>query len=274
MVWERTCLACWRARIFLSASRRLRARYKKRLFRRDVKTSTRDVCAPPIRCHLPLDFLTWPKVRSRAMQNAQNLMSSFEFIAALMSIIVGLGVTNLLAGAGRAFYRRKENPLDEVHLVLTVATLVLLVLQWWVAFRWNTEANWTFDKFLVLIAWTVVLYFLTVFLYPPRFIGRGRTPRPVRTQPRRLLLSVHRDVFARHRANGSSWGTFAAGMVRSVRRAICAPCRRGSHCQPTRLRSLLCVVPIDHNARVGTSGEKVSGRKRDDTLIASLVRLR
>jgi len=29
-----------------------------------------------------------------------------------MSIIIGLGVTNLLAGAGRAFYRRKENPID------------------------------------------------------------------------------------------------------------------------------------------------------------------
>jgi hypothetical protein len=101
------------------------------------------------------------------MQNAQNLMSSFEFIAALMSIIIGLGVTNLLSGAGRAFYRRKENPLDEVHLVLTIATLVLLVLQWWVTFRWNTEVNWTFDKFLVLIAWTVALYLLTVFLYPP-----------------------------------------------------------------------------------------------------------
>jgi len=53
------------------------------------------------------------------MQNAQNLMSSFEFIAALMSIIIGLGVTNLIAGAGRAFYRRNENPLDEVHIVLT-----------------------------------------------------------------------------------------------------------------------------------------------------------
>src|SRR5437773_7955592 len=80
------------------------------------------------------------------MQNAQNLMSSFEFIAALMSIIIGLGVTNLLSGAGRAFYRRKENPLDEVHLVLTIATLVLLVLQWWVTFRWNTEVNWTDRK--------------------------------------------------------------------------------------------------------------------------------
>src|SRR6266700_5662875 len=101
------------------------------------------------------------------MQNAQNLMSSFEFIAALMSIIIGLGVTNLLSGAGRAFYRRRENPLDEVRLVLTIATLVLLVLQWWITFRWNTEANWTFDKFLVLTAWTVTLYLLTVFLYPP-----------------------------------------------------------------------------------------------------------
>src|SRR5213593_2412039 len=101
------------------------------------------------------------------MQNAQNLMSSFEFIAALMSIIIGLGVTNLLAGAGRAFYRRKENPLDEVHIVLTVATLLLLVLQWWVTFRWNTEEHWTFDKFLILTAWTVTLYLLTVFLYPP-----------------------------------------------------------------------------------------------------------
>jgi hypothetical protein len=101
------------------------------------------------------------------MQNAQNQMSSFEFIAALMSIIMGLGVTNLLAGAGRAFYRRRENPIDEVHIVLTIATLLLLALQWWVTFKWNREVNWTFDKFLVLIAWTVALYLLTVFLYPP-----------------------------------------------------------------------------------------------------------
>jgi hypothetical protein len=63
------------------------------------------------------------------MQNQLNLMSSLEFIAALMSMIVGLGVTNLLAGAGRAFYRRKENSLDEIHIVLTIATLLLLALQ-------------------------------------------------------------------------------------------------------------------------------------------------
>src|SRR4029453_2948585 len=115
-------------------------------------------------------------MRALAMQNAQNLMSSFEFIAALMSIIIGLGVTNLLAGAGRAFYRRKENPLDEIHIVLTIATLLLLVLQWWVTFKWNTELIWSFDRFLVLIVWTITLYMLTVFLYPPDLSGERENP--------------------------------------------------------------------------------------------------
>ena len=101
------------------------------------------------------------------MQKAPNLMSSFEFIVTLMSIVIGLGVTNLLAGAGRAFYRREKNPMDEVRIVLTAATLLLLVLQWWVTFRWNTDVNWSFDEFLVLIVWTIALYLLTVFLYPP-----------------------------------------------------------------------------------------------------------
>ena len=125
------------------------------------------------------------------MQNAQNLMSSFEFIAALMSIIIGLGVTNLLAGAGRAFYRRKENPLDEVHIVLTLATLLLLVLQWWVTFKWNTEVTWSFDMFLVLIVWTITLYMLTVFLYPPDLSEAEEHQRRFQRNRDGLLFGVH-----------------------------------------------------------------------------------
>jgi len=100
-------------------------------------------------------------------QSSLNWMSSFEFISILMSIVVGLGVTNLLAGAARAFYRRKRTPIDEVHIVLTAGTLLLLAIQWWVTFKWNTETHWSFERYLVLIIWTVSMYLLTVFLYPP-----------------------------------------------------------------------------------------------------------
>ena len=94
-------------------------------------------------------------------------MSSFEFISILMSIVIGLGVTNLLAGLGRAFYRRRETPMDEVHIVMTAGTLLLLILQWWVTFKWNTETHWSFDRYLALIIWAVSMYLMTVFLYPP-----------------------------------------------------------------------------------------------------------
>src|SRR5437763_3519085 len=100
-------------------------------------------------------------------QSSLNSMSSFELISIVMSIVIGLGLTNLLAGVGRAFYRRRETPMDEVHIVLTLATLLILSLNWWVAFKWNTNVLWSFDKFLVLIVWTITLYLLTTFLYPP-----------------------------------------------------------------------------------------------------------
>jgi hypothetical protein len=94
-------------------------------------------------------------------------MGEFDFISVLISLIIGLGITNLLSGAGRAFYRRRQNPIDEVHMVLTASTLLILVLNWWVTFSWRNETNWTYEKFLVLIVWTVSLFLLTIFLYPP-----------------------------------------------------------------------------------------------------------
>ena len=110
-------------------------------------------------------------------------MSEFEFISVLISIIIGLGVTNLLSGAGRAFYRRQKNPIDEVHMVLTVSTLLILVLNWWVSFSWRNERNWSYEKFLVLIVWTISLYMLTIFLYPPD-LSEEEAHRNVWTQNR------------------------------------------------------------------------------------------
>jgi hypothetical protein len=194
------------------------------------------------------------------MQNAQNLMSSFEFIAALMSIIVGLGVTNLLAGAGRAFYRRKENPLDEVHIVLTIATLLLLSLQWWVTFKWNTEVNWSFDKFLVLIVWTITLYMLTVFLYPPDLSEAEEHQGRFERNRAGLLFCVYCHVLTGHRANRNPRGLISSDLVSAFYRALHrAGCHR-SICAPTRVRSFLCVVPIYHAAALGPRRTATSRR--------------
>ena len=197
------------------------------------------------------------------MQNAQNLMSSFEFIAALMSIIIGLGVTNLLAGAGRAFYRRKENPLDEVHIVLTIATLLLLVLQWWVTFKWNTEVTWSFDMFLVLIVWTITLYMLTVFLYPPDLSEAEEHQR--RFQRNRAgYYSAFIAMCVLDIAQTAIHGDLTSSdLVRALYRSLRRPGGHRSPCASPRLRSFLCVVSTDHAASLGAAGKEISRSRHD-----------
>src|SRR4029078_3947964 len=56
-------------------------------------------------------------------------------------------------------------------------------------------------------------------------------------------------------------------MVRSVRGALCGSCWCRSGYPPARLRSVLRLVPTGHTGGVGTSREKVFGRKRDASLI-------
>lgn len=195
----------------------------------------------------------------------QNQMSSFEFISILISIIIGLGVTNLLAGTGRAFYRRKQNPIDEIHIVFTAATLLVLVLNWWVMFSWNREVNWSFDEFLVLIVSTISLYMLTIFLYPPDLSE----------------AEEHRDRFQRNRTG--YYSTFIAVCLLDVARTGI----RGDLFHPVwyvpfvgqyavlagsglvvapRLRPLLRVVSTNYCVGLVARGKKIPGGQRGDRL--------
>ena len=95
-------------------------------------------------------------------------MSEFEFISVVISLIVGLGIAQLLSGLGQAVHERKEAPLDEVHLAWTATVFLNLVLNWWVLFSWRDHQVWSFTVFLALILWAVAIYLLVVLLYPAR----------------------------------------------------------------------------------------------------------
>lgn len=81
-------------------------------------------------------------------------MSDFEFLSVLVSIVIGLGLTHLLSGLGRAFYARELHRMDPVHVAWTITILFVLVLNWWVFMLWHdllaawyitiTMASWSF----------------------------------------------------------------------------------------------------------------------------------
>jgi len=95
-------------------------------------------------------------------------VSEFEFISVLISMIVSLGIAQLLRGVAQAVHERKQAPIDSVHLVWTAGVFLNLVLNWWVLFSWRDHEVWSFTLFLSLILWAVALYLPVVFLYPPQ----------------------------------------------------------------------------------------------------------
>jgi len=98
-------------------------------------------------------------------------MSEFEFLIVFFSVVIGLGVTHILHGVGRIIHNRGRIEVGTLHGVWTVNVLLILVLNWWVSFSWAGFTAWSFDIYLVLIAWAISLYMLSVILYPPDIRG-------------------------------------------------------------------------------------------------------
>jgi hypothetical protein len=94
-------------------------------------------------------------------------MSSFEFIAVLLSIIFALAIANLLSGMLQAFLRRE---LTDTRLAWSIIVGNLLLLDWWVFFGWSDHTDWRFHEFLYLAIWATLHYLMAVSLYPYQFL--------------------------------------------------------------------------------------------------------
>ena len=110
-------------------------------------------------------------------------MSTFEFIAILLSIIFGLAIANLLSGMLQAFLRRE---LTDTRLAWSILVGNLLLVNWWVFFQWSDHANWRFHEFLYLAMWATVHYLVAVALYPYKFL----TDYSERLQQKFVLLTL------------------------------------------------------------------------------------
>ncbi len=113
-------------------------------------------------------------------------MSSFEFISVLVSVIVGLAITNLLTGLGRAIHNRKQARLWWVHIAWTGSIFLYLTLHWWGLFSMRNETSWSYWVFLYILVHSVLLFLLTVLLYPPD---------PTRAPEQREVFETNRSWF-------------------------------------------------------------------------------
>jgi hypothetical protein len=93
-------------------------------------------------------------------------MSVFEFLGVLLSVIVGLGVTHLLAGLSKTIHHRNTVRISWIHTLWTFNVLIYIVIIWWGMFWWSGLEDWSFFNFLLLILYAIVLFLAASLLYP------------------------------------------------------------------------------------------------------------
>src|SRR5215218_7005221 len=93
-------------------------------------------------------------------------MDAFNYLAVLISIILGLGIAQLLTGFGRWIEHRKRFAAF-VPAMLWAGILLLIHLQtWWSMFGFRFVSQWTFVSFAMVLLQPVTLYLLTILALP------------------------------------------------------------------------------------------------------------
>jgi hypothetical protein len=108
-------------------------------------------------------------------------MDAFSYLSVLLSIIIGLGITQLLAATGRLIRGRAVVRAYWPPLLWAGILLVIYVQMWWSMFGLRVRTAWTFLAFFVVLLQTVVFYMATSLVLPetvtePSDVGGPSSP--------------------------------------------------------------------------------------------------
>jgi hypothetical protein len=99
-------------------------------------------------------------------------VNAFDYLAVLLSIVLGLGITQVLAGfAGMVRARGRARMYWPVPLQM-LAVFLIQVQVWWALFALRGMTHWTFAQYLVVLMQPVAVYMMAAFITPD-FSGDG-----------------------------------------------------------------------------------------------------
>jgi hypothetical protein len=93
-------------------------------------------------------------------------MDAFSYLSVLLSIVLGLAVTQLLSGFAALVHARRRIRMYWPVPLQMVVTLLVAVQVWWSTFGLHNVRQWTFAKFLVVLAQSIAVYLMAAFITP------------------------------------------------------------------------------------------------------------
>jgi hypothetical protein len=98
-------------------------------------------------------------------------MDPFSYLSVLISIILALGMTRVLAGVGEMLQARSHRRIYWVHAVWIFNLFLYLVIAWWIFYRWRNQQLWTYFLFVFVLIAPTLLYLASIVLFPREAVG-------------------------------------------------------------------------------------------------------
>lgn len=93
-------------------------------------------------------------------------MDAFGYLSVLISIVIGLAITQLLQGYRGILIARARVTFFGPPLGWAALLLILSVQMWWSMFGLVQHGQWTFLQFSMVLLQVVLLYMLTALVFP------------------------------------------------------------------------------------------------------------
>jgi hypothetical protein len=93
-------------------------------------------------------------------------MDTFNYLSVLISIILGLGITQLLSALGRSLEYRDRDRLYWPCLAWFIVLLLAHIQTWWSFFGLKSHPSWNFLQFVIVLLQPIGLYLLSVLTLP------------------------------------------------------------------------------------------------------------
>jgi hypothetical protein len=93
-------------------------------------------------------------------------MNLFEFLMILLSLIVGLGMAEILSGIARFLKTNTAHTIPWTHGSATVAVFMGLLQTFWESWGLRTIEVWSFPAMLLMLGSPIFLYLMAYVLFP------------------------------------------------------------------------------------------------------------
>ncbi len=90
-------------------------------------------------------------------------MNSFEFIMVLVSIIIGLGIAELLKTLSKIIRGNLEDGL--LHVLWSINMLNMLVQCFWAYWIYEDRVDWTYNELILILLGPIIMYIISSLLY-------------------------------------------------------------------------------------------------------------